>query len=152
MCSTSMPSIKSTFTSTPSKVWRLNKSLYGLKQSGRNWNTTLDKHLTENGFVKSKADPCLFTKSAKGEIVHLLVWIDDIIVAASNQENLDETKALLHEKFDMKDLLGELKYFLGIKFERTVETISMSQKDYIDKILKKSKCLHQRLQPIRRST
>ena len=103
------------YSTTPNKVWKLNKSLYGLKQSGRNWNTTLEKYLTQNGFTKSKADPCLFTKSVNGEVVHLLVWVDDIIIAASNQKNLDETKTLLCEKFDMKDL-GELKYFLGIQF------------------------------------
>ena len=103
------------YSTTPNKVWKLNKSLYGLKQSGRNWNTTLEKYLTQNGFTKSKADTCLFTKSVNGEVVHLLVWVDDIIIAASNQKNLDETKTLLCEKFDMKDL-GELKYFLGIQF------------------------------------
>ena len=41
-------------------VWKLNRSLYGLKQSGRNWNIVLTQLLTTNGFVQSKVDVCLF--------------------------------------------------------------------------------------------
>ncbi|CAB4035581.1 Retrovirus-related Pol poly from transposon TNT 1-94, partial [Paramuricea clavata] len=40
-------------------VYKLNKSLYGLKQSGRNWNSMLHKYLIENNFVQSNVDHCL---------------------------------------------------------------------------------------------
>ena len=53
----------------PNQVWKLNKSLYGLKQSDRNWNATLHHHLKDNGFAQSNADPCLFIKSVRNEIV-----------------------------------------------------------------------------------
>ena len=45
---------------------RLNKSLYGLKQSPRNWNQVLDTWFMENGFVVSEADPCLYMKFKAG--------------------------------------------------------------------------------------
>ena len=63
-------------------VWRLHNSLYGLKQSGRNWNFVLRDHLIESGFVQSKADYCLFVSRKSGGVIHIIFWIDDIIVAA----------------------------------------------------------------------
>ena len=39
-------------------VYKLNKSLYGLKQSSRCWNSVLDEHLKSTGFVQ--ADPCIY--------------------------------------------------------------------------------------------
>ena len=124
------------YDSNPDKVWKLRKSLYGLKQSGRNWSITLHKYLKELNFEQSKADPCLFTKTVRDEIVMLLVWVDDIIIAASSKSLMTRIKENLSEKFRMKDI-GELKMFLGIKFERKGDTITMTQKDYIKKVLKK---------------
>ncbi|RUS90533.1 hypothetical protein EGW08_001710 [Elysia chlorotica] len=45
-------------------VWKLKKSLYGLKQSGRNWNHLLHKHLIDDGYLKATMDQKLiFRKS-----------------------------------------------------------------------------------------
>ena len=38
-------------------VWKLKKSLYGLKQSGRNWNNLLHDFLIHEEFIQSRADP-----------------------------------------------------------------------------------------------
>ena len=110
--------------------------MYGLKQSGRNWNTTFYHHIKDNGFTQSKSDPCLFIKSYQSEIIYLLVWVDDIIIASSSQQLLDETKSHLNQKFKMKDL-GPLEYFLGIHFHRTATEIVLSQEEYITKVLNK---------------
>ena len=40
-------------------VCKLKKSIYGLKQSPRCWNTALDKHLKSIGFAQSNCDPCI---------------------------------------------------------------------------------------------
>jgi len=46
---------------TTDKVWKLKKSLCGLKQSGRNWHNLLHEYLTnELSFKQSSADPCLY--------------------------------------------------------------------------------------------
>ena len=42
-------------------VYRLKQSLYGLKQSPRCWNSTLDVHLKDMGYVQSTNDPSIYT-------------------------------------------------------------------------------------------
>ena len=42
----------------------------------------------------------------------MLVWVDDIIIAGTNEECLDEVRGELKLKFKMSDF-GKLSYFLG---------------------------------------
>ena len=118
-------------------VCKLNKSLYGLKQSGRNWNKMLHDFLSENGFIQNPADHCVYTKeTSKGEKIILIIWVDDLIIAGSNSQTIQNVKEILGSKFKMKDL-GKLKNFLGIDFTQTDGKIKMNQKRYIMKILKR---------------
>ena len=54
-------------------VYRLEKSLYGLKQSGRNWNWVLHDCLTENGFTQNQADNCVYSQESKEGKVIIIV-------------------------------------------------------------------------------
>ncbi|RUS70255.1 hypothetical protein EGW08_021985 [Elysia chlorotica] len=98
-------------------VYRLNKSLYGLKQSGRYWNNLLHSFLIENDFQQSQSDHCVYTKSTEDETIIILVWVDDLIIAANSVDVLSRTKQMLKDRFKMKDL-GKLAYFLGIDFNQ----------------------------------
>ena len=115
-------------------VCKLEKSLYGLKQSGRNWNVMLHTHLSENGFKQNPADHCVYTRETQEGKVILLIWVDDLIIAASNEGVLNSVKNMLSERFKMKDL-GKLNHFLGIDFNQTEDQVTMSQKRYVNKIL-----------------
>ena len=115
-------------------VLKLKKSLYGLKQSGRNWNNTLDSFLKEQGFKQSVNDPCFYTKDGNIFLVH---WVDDIIVAAEPC-SLKSVKETLKGRFKMKDL-GQLSYFLGIEFLFENNKLLMSQSRYISKVLHRFK-------------
>ncbi|KAL9987803.1 hypothetical protein ACROYT_G002165 [Oculina patagonica] len=117
-------------------VYKLNKSLYGLKQSGRNWNHVLHCFLQENDFVQSPVDNCVYTKQVGSGLVAMLVWVDDIIIAASDMVLLSKTKEMLNKRFHMKDL-GRLSYFLGIHFEQGDGFVKMDQKRYISKVLER---------------
>ena len=46
-------------------VWKLKKSLYGLKQSGRNWNILLDHFFKQHGFSRSNVDACLYKRGER---------------------------------------------------------------------------------------
>ena len=107
-------------------VCKLKKSLYGLKQSGRNWNNMLDNHFTQEGFVQSLADPCVYVKGTETGRVIAIVWVDDIIISGSNTAVLKGVKESLMKRFKMKDL-GVLSWFLGIQFRCERECIEMNQ-------------------------
>lgn len=116
------------------KVCSLNKSLYGLKQSGRMWNQVLNDFLYSQGFIRSKVDNCIYVKNYDSHIVYILVWVDDLIIATDDIHVMNETKSLLSNRFKMVDL-GDLKWFLGIDFKITKDSITMSQETYLRNVL-----------------
>ena len=127
----------------PNHVCKLKKSIYGLKQSARCWNTTLDEYLKSVGYRKSKADKCIYVKSVKeanGHIsfVILGVYVDDIIPVSNDPAMLKAEKAALCERFEMIDQ-GEIHYLLGlsIKRDRESRTLTISQLNYTEKVLRK---------------
>ena len=117
-------------------VCKLKKSLYGLKQSGRNWNSMLHNYLLSQNFAQSLADPCVYSQTRdKGKII-LIIWVDDIIISATDSALLESIKSALSSQFKMKDL-GSLTWFLGTEFKCEGQSIKMSQTLYIDKVLSK---------------
>ena len=119
-------------------VWKLNKSLYGLKQSGRIWNLLLHDYLTEGGFKQSLTDMCVYTKQNHDCQVVLLVWVDDLLIAANDENTLRNEKQMLCKRFQMKDL-GVLSLFLNIQFDFESDYVAMHQTRYIEQLLEKFK-------------
>ena len=117
------------------KVCKLKKSIYGLKQSPRCWNTTLDSHLKTMGLKQSNADPCLYTAPG-GEMVIVAVYVDDILIATETTKKMKEIKSALSSRFEVKDL-GELKSFLGMHVKQDAQKIWIGQPAYATKILEK---------------
>ena len=115
-------------------VCKLHKSLYGLKRSGRNWNNMLHEYLSNEQFEQSQVDAYVYTKNTNESKVTIIVWVDDIIIAASNAQLLNDVKSSPSREFKMKDL-GELSWFLGIECKCVDDCIEMSQTKYADKVL-----------------
>lgn len=64
-------------------VCLLVKMLYGLKQSGREWNKELDAKLKKNAFNQLKSDPCVYVRHDGGDIAIITVWVNDLLLFAS---------------------------------------------------------------------
>ncbi|GJR34325.1 ribonuclease H-like domain-containing protein [Tanacetum coccineum] len=92
------------FNSGDTRVCRLKKSLYGLKQAPRQWNAKLTQTLIEHGFIQSKSDYSLFTKTDHNSFIVLLVYVDDIIITGNDIGKIEKFKAYLNTKFKIKDL------------------------------------------------
>ena len=66
---------------TRRKVYKLRKSLYGLKHSPRAWFERFSKVMKLDGYYQSQADHTLFVKHASnGKVTILIVYIDDIVL------------------------------------------------------------------------
>ena len=119
-----------------SKVCRLMKSLYGLKQSPRAWFERFSKVLKEQGYIQGQADHTMFTKhSPSGKLVVLIVYVDDIVLTGDFEEEIPRVKGVLAKEFEIKDL-GDLKYFLGMEIARSKKGIAVSQRKYVLDLLK----------------
>lgn len=117
-----------------SKVCRLTKSLYGLKQASRQWFAKFSTTLITLGFTQSKADYSLFTRVKGSSYIALLVYVDDIAIASNDSAAVSEFTSLLNDQFRLKDL-GSLKYFLGLEIARSDKGISVCQRKYALEIL-----------------
>lgn len=119
------------------KICKLNKPLYGLKQAGRNWYQTLDKYLTTIGLERSPINPCVYVSNTDTNLI-LLIYVDDILIAAKNLEKLEKVKRLIRKKFKINDL-GNVTNVLGIHVERdgNIGNIKLSQRKYIEETLEK---------------
>lgn len=119
------------------RVCKLQKSLYGLRQASRNWYYKFTRALLDRGFRQSRADHSLFIYQT-GDIYTLaLIYVDDVIIAGTNTDHIHATKSFLHDTFGIKDL-GPLKYFLGIEASRTSDGLVLSQRKYTLDILEEA--------------
>lgn len=82
---------------------RLQRSLYGLKQSGRMWYNRLSEYLIKEGFSNNPICPWIFIKRAKSGFVIITVYVDDINLIGSPEE-ISKAANYLKEEFEMKEL------------------------------------------------
>ncbi len=121
-------------------VLRLVKTLYGLKQSGRRWYQKFKEILCDHlGFSQCDVDQAVFYRNdeKKGFMV-IVVHVDDCTLAARNLEVIAKFKEELSQFVEVTDL-GELHWLLGmeIKRDRHARTLHLSQKSYIEGILRR---------------
>ncbi|KAH9697754.1 Integrase catalytic domain-containing protein [Citrus sinensis] len=91
-----------------------------------------------DGFVETGKENMVCKLKSGSKYIILVLYVDDILLAANDINFLLETKQMLSYNFDMKDL-GEAHYILGIEIirDRSKRVLGLSQKTYIDRILKR---------------
>lgn len=125
------------------KVLKLNKSLYGLKQSSKCWNNEINNYLRQLGFIRSENDFCLYILKQDSYFIYLLIYVDDIILAGINLEKINEIITKLMTHFEIKNK-GNLKYFLGLEIDYNREQgyLKICQSKYVQKLLSKFNMEH----------
>ncbi|KAL0539455.1 hypothetical protein IC582_023667 [Cucumis melo] len=118
------------------KVYKLNRSIYGLKQASRSWNIRFDTAIKSYGFDQNVDKPCVYKKINKGKVAFLVLYVDDILLIGNDVGYLTDVKTWLAAQFKMKDL-GEAQYVLRIQIIRDCKNkmLALSQATYIDKML-----------------
>ena len=122
----------------PSRVCKLKRSIYGLKQASRSWNKRFDEEIKKIGFAQNPDEPCVYINTSGSIVAFLILYVDDILLIGNNIPMLQDVKSWLGKCFDMKDL-GEASYILGVKIyrDRSKRLIGLCQSAYIEKILKR---------------
>jgi Reverse transcriptase (RNA-dependent DNA polymerase)/gag-polypeptide of LTR copia-type len=112
------------------KAYLLQRALYGLKQSGREWYGYLRTTLLEMGFAQMNFDPCVF-RSPTDLIV--MVYVDDLLLIGQI-DSVEAFKRRISTVFRSKDL-GRIRYLLGIEVRHCDSGIYIGQAAYAQRLL-----------------
>ena len=120
------------------KTCHLLKTLYGLKQSGREWNIELNSQLTKHGYQRIHSDPCVYIQKLKDDTILITIWVDDMLLFATSTKAMQIAKRDISGTFEVTDL-GEPKEIVGIEItrDRKQRKITITQTKYIEAILAK---------------
>ena len=119
------------------RIARLKKYLYGLKQSGFEWQQNLTEFLISENYTQSKADPLAFhKKNSDNKSISLCIHVDDIF-CVGDQFLLNQLQKSLEAHYGtVTHKSSDLLDYLGIRIEKQPNHfIKLSQPGYIDKIL-----------------
>nr|GEY73887.1 zinc finger, CCHC-type [Tanacetum cinerariifolium] len=95
-----------------SMVCKLKKSLYGLKQAPKQWHQKFNDVVLSSGFSLNQADKCVYSKfDASGKGVIICLYVDNMLIFGTDQDQVNKTKEFLSSKFDIKEL-GEAEMIL----------------------------------------
>ena len=123
------------------RVYKLKKSLYGLKQAHLAWHTTLCSDLAELGFHELVYAPCVFRRKV-GVLSFILVYVDDMLILSTTQEEVDRIVAELQDLYKLRRS-EEIDLFLGVRLQWKLDTkgvvtsLHMSQKAYVESVLRR---------------
>ncbi|KAL2250907.1 UNVERIFIED_CONTAM: Retrovirus-related Pol polyprotein from transposon TNT 1-94 [Sesamum indicum] len=122
----------------PDHVCLLKKSLYGLKQSPRQWNKKFDMFMLSLNFKRSDYDHCLYFKFLDEVPVFLVLYVDDMLITSPSLNLIESLQNDLSNNFEMKNL-GDAKKILGMDIHRNRKRFSilLNQKSYIHSVLKR---------------
>ena len=98
----------------PNYVCKVHKSLYGLKQSPRQWYERFNTCMSNLGYIRFQSNPNVYSRNGRANVILLLaIYVDDILSLSNSENILSKAMSELHASFSMQDM-GALHYCLGI--------------------------------------
>ncbi|KAK7861884.1 hypothetical protein R5R35_001481 [Gryllus longicercus] len=122
------------------QVCRLQKSLYGLKQTSRCWNEKFNQFMLDQGFRRGEADKCVYRKSCSKSTIILILYVDDGLVMSSDEASLYSFLDELVKQFEITVM--EPGHFVGMEIldetdEDNNRRILIHQSSYIRRMIEK---------------
>ena len=119
-------------------VCKLRRSLYGLKQAGREWAVLLTAFLLDWGFARSPMDPCLYLFTAGTAVLWVCIYVDDGLLCDNDAALRDRFVAALSARFPTEDK-GELQWMLNVALtrDRPARSLVLSQALYVSDLVAK---------------
>ena len=85
-------------------VCKINKPLYRLKNSPRQWYKRFNKFMEVQKYTRSKYDNCVYALKLQDEVlIYLLIYVDDMLIDSKNHKAIERLKAQLNQEFEMND-------------------------------------------------
>jgi histone deacetylase 1/2 len=116
-------------------VYKLRRSVYGLRQSPRNFFHYLSDKLQNKGLKPSKLDPCLFI----GDTVIVVIYVDDVLLYSKSADAIDSLLDNLQAAGVGIRKEGTAEGFLGVDISRAISasgpTITLLQRGLAKRIV-----------------
>ena len=118
------------------KVCLLVKSIYGLKQAGRNWYLQLCDHLHSLGFESNISDICVWVQFTDNGPIILATIVDDLIIAARTLKMTEDVILGLEKLFKLRRI-DKIEKFVGLEIirDRPNRKIFLGQQRYALEVL-----------------
>ena len=114
-------------------VCLLNKSLYGIPESGRNWYYTVKQILEDCGLTQSQADPCVFYSITTETSLILCLFVDDQMLSVSDDFVFSQFMTKLKTRLEVNEVIAQ--NYLGLEIEQNQDGITLGNAKYIAKKL-----------------
>ena len=115
------------------------KALYGLQESAKLWYETLSATLKQIGFQRSNYDHALYYKKVRDELVMILVYVDDMMIAGK-RDAIREVKQQLEKSYVLScsEVSPKVVDYVGmrIEFDKDSWTFRLSQPGMVEKVIK----------------
>lgn len=107
-----------------------------MKQAPKAWNDALDRYLKIIGFQPTVSDACVYVGKWEEIVVYILIYVDDMLIAAPTRTILSRVKTKIHERFPITDN-GPLSFWLNMHFyrDRSRRTTAIHQEPKIAKLV-----------------
>jgi hypothetical protein len=120
----------------PNRVYKLSKTLYGIKQAPRAWYARLKTFLLEHEYVMGSIDKTLFTLKHGTYFLLVQIYVDNIIFGGSSHMLVLGFWEMMEKEFQMS-MMGELIFFLGIQVNQMKQGTFVHQAKYMRDLMKK---------------
>ena len=121
----------------PTKLWRLKRTVYGLRQSNKGWVDLVKEFLIRQGYKNDKHDNNFYSKVIEGRKILCLVYMDDILIAAHKNKDIDNLSIEMNKEWKVKDL-GSISRYLRMRFTQDSKFIYIDQAPYLENLLMSS--------------
>ena len=107
----------------PGYVLKLNRTLYGLRQSPRLFYLHLTERLLRQGLTASKLDPCLFYSSN----LMVIIYVDDLLIYAPDDAAIDDFILRMQSEDITLRREGTAEGYLGVNITKNGDSVILTQ-------------------------
>jgi len=114
---------------------KLRKALYGCVQASKLWYEKIHTFLVRLGYEQSKTDPCVFRKVVEDRVYLITVYVDDLLIFATQGE-LDRLRAAFTKEFRWITMeVGSVHLYLGMQLKFGNGQVKVDMSYYLAKVL-----------------